>query len=276
MSNKVIFLIGGPGSGKDILLKTVLQKYNLLELKLEQSIPILTEEKQFNFENKNVIISTKANDYSIIASNKILWEHLNFETSMIFVDVDPVISKQRLQSRLISEDTLIQKLHESKINIPKFQNLFDNFILFENNINIEENLKIKDIDIFCTRFLHLNNFFESKTLKSDLLKKYPLKLSKDKYVTLSNDNVSQGYDAKDPTGYAPNFSSGIGEGIEYTPDMSPLANDVRSTVPTEIYSQTPQIHKRTFELNGTVQAIKKLARKRKRKNVRKKFTIQIT
>lgn len=276
MSKKLIFLIGGPGSGKDILLKTVLQKYDLIELKLEQSIPILTEEKQFNFQNKNVIISTKANDYSTIASNKILWEHLNFETAMIFVDVNTQTSKERLQSRLISEESIIQKLQESKNNIPKFETLFDNFILFENNIHIEENVRIKDVDTFCTRFLHLNNIFESKTIKAKLLKKYPLKLDKEKHITVSADNVNQGYDAKDPTGYAPNFSYGIGEGIEYTPDVSPLANDVRSTVPTEIYTPTPQIHKRTFELNGTVQAIKKLARKRKRKNVRKKFTIQIT
>ena len=276
MSNKVIFLIGGPGSGKDILLKTVLQKYDLIELKLEQSIPILTEEKQFNFQNKNVIISTKANDYSTIASNKILWEHLNFETAMIFVDVNTQTSKERLQSRLISEESILEKLQESKNNIPKFETLFDNFILFENNIHIEENVRIKDVDTFCTRFLHLNNIFESKTIKAKLLKKYPLRLDKEKHITVSPDNVNQGYDAKDPTGYAPNFSSGIGEGIEYTPDVSPLANDVRSTVPTEIYTPTPQIHKRTFELNGTVQAIKKLARKRKRKNARKKFTIQVT
>lgn len=52
--NKAIFLVGGPGSGKDIVLTTVLSKFNLKEYKLEQI-------KKANLK-ESIIISGNAYD----------------------------------------------------------------------------------------------------------------------------------------------------------------------------------------------------------------------
>jgi hypothetical protein len=269
--NKAVFLVGGPGSGKDILLKNTLHKFNLVEFKLEQIIPILEGSKSYNLNNSSIVISTNAYDFDSIEYTKKLFENNNYKTCMIFVDVNESTSKERLSNRQnITESVRVKKLKESKSNIKKFYNLFDNFIIYENNYSDVNSSRLIDVNIFCEFFINFEyNLFEAEELSTKLIKRYSPKGkmkknmadSQGKLSPMTADNISyQDYPVRDP-GF-PTPTGGIGditrsEGVEYEPNYSSFSSFSRSTVPTEIYPTPNQIK--------TINTIKKIAKNSWRK-----------
>jgi hypothetical protein len=144
-----IFLVGGPGSGKNILLDTI-KKYNFKEITLDSinsNLDKLTE---------NYIINCNAYAYDkIIETNNILLDN-NYNTSMIFVDVNENTVKNRTFGRLISEDIYQKKYIQSKENLYKFYDLFENFIRYDNNNDLSEQ-DFSDVEKFIIEVLSLSN-----------------------------------------------------------------------------------------------------------------------
>lgn len=146
----VIFLIGGPGSGKDIIIKESLYKENVKEYKIEQI-------KNIKLFEENIVITANAYNFDLIEETKTIFESLNYNTFGIFVDVSNEISKERLKDRNIQEESRVTKLLESKENLEKYKRLFDNLYYFDNSYSldspeIQEQLKLIDkkisIEIF--------------------------------------------------------------------------------------------------------------------------------
>jgi hypothetical protein len=136
MSN-VIFLIGGPGSGKDLIIKEFNSKFVLKEYNLEQI-------KHISSLDEDCIISSNAYKLDDIIS---IQEQLSKEHSVfaIYVDVSDEISKERLSSRSLNENVRVERLLESKLNVSYFKEMFDNFHYFNNSFeknsqNITEQL----------------------------------------------------------------------------------------------------------------------------------------
>lgn len=127
-----IFLVGGPGSGKDLIIKESLNQYNCKEYNIEQI-------KNITLFEQNVIITANAYSFDKINESKKIFEELNYNTVIIFVDVCNETSKERLSNRNIDENVRVTRLLESKENISKFRSEFDNFYYFDNSYNLESN-----------------------------------------------------------------------------------------------------------------------------------------
>ena len=149
-----IFLAGGPGSGKDIILKHCLENVKYKEYKIEQIKPSVQEDC--------IVITANAYRTNDVLSCKNILESEGFKTLMIFVDVDDSISKERLKERNILEEKRQTNLQKSKDNIFVFENSFDYFIKFDNNsdsIDYDFNL----IENFILNFVYEDLFlFEKK------------------------------------------------------------------------------------------------------------------
>lgn len=260
---KAIFLVGGPGSGKDIVLKKVLNSYDLQELKLEQVKPDYIKDIQ------SIVISTNAYNFDGIISNKNLLEDYGFETSMIFVDVSDKTSKQRLSSRNISEEIRRKRLKESNKNIFAFENSFQYFTIFENNSEAQKK-EIGELTIFCESFLYLESIleekskkltpkkFSNKSIKNKLLRNfYP----NDLVTKVQTDRIGDEYSVRNsgigyPSTVGPFYNESF---VDYAPDLPAFTSDStspRSIPPQEKYSEKPNIE----ITKSRIKNIKKIAK----------------
>ena len=255
---KAIFLVGGPGSGKDIVIKQVLHNYELQEFKLEQ-----IKNASLSGENE-IIITANAYNFEEILITKNLLEENGFETSMIFVDVNEKVSKQRIVSRNINEEIRTKKLRESKKNINKFSKEFSYFLVVENNSNnIIPNKE--ELIIFCESFINLETVLFEKTsnktnnikrsIKDKLLKSYPTDL----LSKVQTDRIGDEYSIRNS---GMGFPSTVGpfytkeSFADYAPELPAFTSDER-TIPPENNSnntieKTPQ--------SKRIQNIKKIAK----------------
>lgn len=244
---KAIFLVGGPGSGKNILLTSVLNKYSLNEYKLEQ-----IESIGYNL-NDSLIVSTNANNYIGIKHVKESLESNGYKTAMIFVDVSSDVSTSRILNReKLSENKIHSKLKICKENCYKFSEIFDDFIVWENNY-INENLcDFREIELFCELFINLNDttLFESAGLNNKILKKTSIKkrllknISSNSMATtkVPTDRIGDEFGVRNSgIGFPSTVGAFYGESYaEYSPELPTFTSDStpisRSLPPSETYS----------------------------------------
>ena len=137
-----IFVVGVPCSGKDSVIRNLQE--SLMEVNYYQEIDIQTLEKKRQLA-ENIIVSASANNYDSIVRAKSHLENLGYMTEMIFVDVSNQISKLRNEQReargqrVIKESIRFSKYTESKNNLEKFTNLFeDNISIIKNDNKLTE------------------------------------------------------------------------------------------------------------------------------------------
>ena len=154
--NKAIFVTGGPGSGKDVVIRECIAEQNITEFNLTQVMDILNDKHKLAMRSMNprmesirirgpLIINGPADDSSKIAQIKEELEELGYETMMIFVDTTDLVSKERntLLSRMMAESIRHDRWAKSQQNMESFTNLFTNFVRFDNTGELEN--KIDDI-----------------------------------------------------------------------------------------------------------------------------------
>lgn len=151
---KAVFLVGGPGSGKDILIKTSLSEMELPEVSLERLHRAIVERKNLpELEgNPPVIVNGNAESYEKIVLAKAVLEAVGYETSMIFVYTTDEKSKERNDLRIsnnmktISEDVRQNKYRASTSNMKLFSQMFEQFYLYDNTneyMNVSESMKVE-------------------------------------------------------------------------------------------------------------------------------------
>ena len=141
MKKNTIFLIGGPGSGKDIIIKESMANQSIKEYKIEQI-------KNVKLFEENIVITANAYNFDLIKSVKEEFDNLNYNTFGIFVDVSNEVSRERLSGRTIQEESRVTRLLESKENLERFNELFSNLFYFNNSYSFESNQiqeQLKDI-----------------------------------------------------------------------------------------------------------------------------------
>lgn len=237
--NKVIFLVGPPSSGKDLILKQVFNNYTLNEFTLEQTrlalISNITEEdKKFSIlKRESFIISTGAHDFESIKDIKEVLEEVSFETAMVFIDVSKEVCFERLSKRQhISEETIKTKFKLSKQNIHRFESLFDNFIEYDNNVIVENMELLNPIKEFIDTFLYkdLYQLFESK--------KKPKKRSLEKKLLnmlgLSADSLAQEFNiGNSRMGYSSTIGPMYNENFSSSDNGLPMDVNLDRTTPPE-------------------------------------------
>jgi cytidyltransferase-like protein len=160
--NKAIFVTGGPGSGKDIILRECLSQENIVEFSFSQIFDILADKHKLAMnsmkreyrndykieaikEHAPLIINGPADDIGRITYIKEELEELGYETMMVFVDTSEEVSKQRnnLLSKMMVESVRHEKWVKAQNNIATYDQLFENFVIFDNNDNkdfVKDNL----------------------------------------------------------------------------------------------------------------------------------------
>lgn len=141
---KVIFLVGGPGSGKDQILRFVTEshpEYNLVEIQLDkihmaiyanQDLPEISE-------TSNLIVNGNAERIDAIVTCQKVLEAMGFETSLLYVYTTNEASKARNDARIargaktFTEEQRQRKYASSTKNLQTFSESFTPFWLFNNS-----------------------------------------------------------------------------------------------------------------------------------------------
>lgn len=170
---KAIFMAGGPGSGKDFVLKRVVGNFGFVEVssdpflthlmnkaKLDLKMPeheadqrdkVRGRAKQLEQHKKELVIKGRlgvivngvADDYAEIAQKKKDLEELGYDTFMIFVSVSDEESRRRniargeMGGRTVPEGVRSRKWAGAIENMNKFATLFGrNFVEIDNSVDL--------------------------------------------------------------------------------------------------------------------------------------------
>ena len=168
---KAVFLAGGPGSGKDYVMKQTLDGMGLQEINSDVAFEYLMKKAGLNFKmpeseryerdiargkakkltkererlalagRRGLIINGTADDPEKIASIKKELEALGYDTMMVFVNTSDKVSKERnigrgdQGGRTVPEDIRKDKWEACQAAMPVLKNLFgkDNFVAVDNS-----------------------------------------------------------------------------------------------------------------------------------------------
>jgi hypothetical protein len=167
---KAIFVTGGPGSGKDIIIREAIAESRAVELNSVQAFDYLMDkqklaEKSNDFRREAIrnrgplIINGPADDHSRIITIKEELEELGYETIMVFVNTTDRASQERnlRLTKMIAESIRREKWELAQSCKESYLQNFDNFIYFDNSSEIES---IEE-DITET-YKKINTFIDSK------------------------------------------------------------------------------------------------------------------
>ena len=168
---KAIFVTGGPGSGKDIIIREAIAVSRAVELNAIQAYDYLADklklsEKTSDFRKEAIrnrgplIINSPADILDKISYIKEELESLGYETTMVFVDTTNQVSQERNTrlSRMMVESVRYEKWQNAQANKQIFSESFGNFIHIDNTGSLE----CIEEDITNT-YLNINEFVENKS-----------------------------------------------------------------------------------------------------------------
>ena len=167
---KAIFVTGGPGSGKDVIIREAIAESKAVELNSVQAFDYLMDkqklsEKSNDFRRESIrnrgplIINGPADDHSRMITIKEELEELGYDTIMVFVNTTDRASQERNQrlTKMIAESIRREKWELAQACQESYKQNFDNFIYFDNSSEIE----CIEEDITET-YKEINTFIDSK------------------------------------------------------------------------------------------------------------------
>ena len=172
---KAVFLAGGPGSGKDYVLDNTLSGHGLTEINsdkaleflmdkegLDKTMPSSEQEKRDLVRGRaksmtelrqrlallgrnGLIINGTGDDHEKISRIKDRLEEIGYDTSMVMVNTDDEISKQRniergtRGGRTVPEEVRKQKWDAVQASRPEFAKMFgDKYMEFDNSEDLRQ------------------------------------------------------------------------------------------------------------------------------------------
>jgi hypothetical protein len=242
---RAIFVTGGPGSGKDIIIREAIAESRIVELNFIQAFDYLADkqklsEKTSDFRRESIqnrgplIINGPADDTDKISYIKEELEELGYETMMIFVNTTDEVSKERNSSlsRMMMESVRQDKWLKSQQNTKYFTESFENFVSFDNTGNIDsKEEEIHEVYESTTNFLDSSNMGE--TAEEWLIRRSKLNINslfkEDKnvktYNRFLNVKTNTSISAKGPADIKPdNSGSGNRETDDFRGNTNPRKN----------------------------------------------------
>jgi predicted kinase/nicotinamide mononucleotide adenylyltransferase len=210
---KALFLVGGPGSGKDVIIHESVSERNVVEINANKAYDFLKDKKKLSEETRDVqlsairkrtalVINGASDDIEKISSIKEELDELGYTSMMVFVNTTDEVSQNRnhQHSRVISEQVRKEKWQRSQDNIDIFYNMFDYFLEFDNSINLQSsNLLIKEakqneISDICNE---ISYFFKTKSINEnakDWLRSHgKLDINQDIQSLFDKDYINENY-----------------------------------------------------------------------------------
>ena len=174
---KAIFVTGGPGSGKDIVIREAIAEAKAVELNFIQARDYLGDkqklsEKTNDFRREAIrargplIVNGPADDIEKITYIKEELEDLGYDTMMIFVHTNNETSKERNSNltRMMAESVREEKWQKAQENIILFDEMYNNLVTFDNTGNLDTKEEdINDIYQSTKAFLDSKALNESAT-----------------------------------------------------------------------------------------------------------------
>lgn len=168
---KAIFVTGGPGSGKDVVIREAIAEQKAVEITSTLAYNYLMDkgnlaEHSSDFRREAIrnrgplIINGPADDHSRIFTIKEELEELGYSTTMVFVDTTNEASQSRNEklTKMIAESVRQEKWEQAQACKESYRQNFSNFI----NLNNSGSLETIEEDI--TDIYHkLNRFIDNKT-----------------------------------------------------------------------------------------------------------------
>lgn len=167
---KAIFVTGGPGSGKDVVIREAIAEQKFVELNSTQAFDYLMDkqklsEKTSDYRRESIrnrgplIINGPADDHSRIIRIKEELEELGYETYMVFVDTTNTASKERNErlTKMVAESVRYDKWKLAQTCKEAYRQNFDKFIDFDNSGSYE-NLE----EVITDTYEEINTFIENK------------------------------------------------------------------------------------------------------------------
>ena len=147
---KAIFVTGGPGSGKDVVIREAIAESKIVELNFIQARDYLADkqklsEKTNDFRREAIrargplIINGPADDIEKISYIKEELEELGYDAMMIFVHTTNETSQERnsLLARMMAESVRHDKWNKAQKNIIQFSEMYNNLVTFDNTGNLD-------------------------------------------------------------------------------------------------------------------------------------------
>lgn len=147
---KAFFVCGGPGSGKDIIIREAFG-YNFTEYNTTVLMNILNDKHKLSQKSsdlklesirnrKPLIVNCNAIDEYKIYEIKEELEELGYETMMIFVNTTNESSKERNEklNRVLSESVRKERWYNTQKILEKFKDTFENFFEYDNSLDLNE------------------------------------------------------------------------------------------------------------------------------------------
>lgn len=147
---KAFFVCGGPGSGKDIIIREAFG-YNFTEYNTTVLMNILNDKHKLSQKSsdlklesirnrKPLIVNCNAIDEYKIYEIKEELEELGYETMMIFVNTTNESSKERNEklNRVLSESVRKERWDNTQKILEKFKDTFENFFEYDNSLDLNE------------------------------------------------------------------------------------------------------------------------------------------
>lgn len=156
--SKAMFILGGPGSGKDYVINNILKRYDLSEVQMDQILNGAA--KSLIEKGENLLINGNA-DYDKIVLVKSILEGYDF--SHTIVSVSNKVSRERnsTRDRPLNEQTRIRKwLDAEKISLP-------NTFMFNNSLNLSEATQ-KELEDFKNQIEAYLGFLEENKISEVL------------------------------------------------------------------------------------------------------------
>lgn len=204
---KALFLVGGPGSGKDVIIHEAISERNAVEINANKAFDFIMDKKRLSEETKDyqlnairnrsaLVINGASDDLQKISSIKEELEELGYTTMMVFVSTTNEVSQDRnnKHSRVISESVRQDKWQKSQENLNYFYEMFDYFLEFDNSINLQsadllvKEAKQDEISDICNE---ISFFFKTK-VKGELNENYSKIVKKDNHKNYSSLLARQG------------------------------------------------------------------------------------
>ena len=172
---KAIFVTGGPGSGKDVILREAIAESRAVEINSVQAFEYLADKQKLTERTadyrreairtrKPLIINGPADK-----QNEMFWikeelEELGYDTLMVFVETSNETSKERNEklTKMIAESIRQKKWKEAQTNKELYQNKFEHFIDLNNSGSLEE-IEEDITDIYQS----INDFIDIKILNEE-------------------------------------------------------------------------------------------------------------
>lgn len=143
---KAIFVTGGPGSGKDIIIREAIPEASAVEYNLNQAFDYLSDKGRLAERNtgdmrleairfrKPLIINCSADNIEKITYVKEELEDMGYSSMMVFVNSTNEVSKERNSrlSKMMVESLRYEKWQKSQENKKEFSEMFQHFVTFDN------------------------------------------------------------------------------------------------------------------------------------------------